>query len=77
MRYEKPGCAYCPPVVQACRQGESEKRGPGYCPSKVDQEAIDAASMRNMAGFVGALGGMLYQFVGVMESLRAQRDEAD
>ncbi|MDP6364832.1 MAG: DUF1847 domain-containing protein [Nitrospinota bacterium] len=40
MRYEKPGCAYCPPAVRACREGESEERGPGYCPSKVDQDAI-------------------------------------
>lgn len=43
MAYEYPGCAYCPPSVQACRQGESKERGPGFCPSKVDQEAIDAA----------------------------------
>ena len=33
--YEEPGCAYCPPSVQACRQGESDSRGPGFCPSKV------------------------------------------
>ena len=43
MKYAKPGCAYCPPTVRACRHGESEERGPGYCPSKVDQEAIDTA----------------------------------
>ena len=42
-RYRDPGCAYCPPSVRACRQGESEARGPGYCPSKVDQDGIDAA----------------------------------
>lgn len=28
-KYTKPGCAYCPPTVQACRQGEEERRGPG------------------------------------------------
>lgn len=43
-RYQDPGCAYCPPSVRACRQGESETRGPGFCPSKVDQDGIDCAS---------------------------------
>jgi uncharacterized metal-binding protein len=45
MRYDDPGCAYCPPTVRACRQGEADTRGPGFCPSKVDPEAIgDAAT---------------------------------
>lgn len=43
VKYENPGCAYCPPDVRACRHGESETRGPGFCPSKMNQEAIDAA----------------------------------
>jgi len=43
MRYESPGCAYCPPTVRACRHGESETRGPGFCPSKVDEEGIERA----------------------------------
>ncbi|HXH11788.1 MAG TPA: DUF1847 domain-containing protein [Alphaproteobacteria bacterium] len=43
MPYEHPGCAYCPPTVRACRQGESETRGPGFCPSKMDEEGITAA----------------------------------
>lgn len=43
MAYETPGCAYCPPTVRACRHGESEERGPGFCPSKVDDEGIDRA----------------------------------
>ena len=38
--YETPGCAYCPSNVRACRVGESEPRGPGYCPSKTEPEAI-------------------------------------
>src|SRR4026209_1845161 len=38
MKYEDPACAYCPPTVRACRQGESEARGPGFCPTKVDPE---------------------------------------
>lgn len=42
-RYSDPGCAYCPSNVRACRQGESESRGPGYCPTKVDQYGIDIA----------------------------------
>jgi uncharacterized metal-binding protein len=29
--------------VRACRQGESEARGPGFCPSKVDDAGIEAA----------------------------------
>ena len=39
--YQDPGCAYCPPTVRACRQGEDETRGPGFCPSKIAQDAID------------------------------------
>ena len=46
MSYETPGCAYCPPTVRACRQGESDKRGPGFCPSKVDAEGIGVAGGR-------------------------------
>jgi len=41
--YETPGCAYCPSTVRACRQGEGDERGPGFCPSKVDLEGIAAA----------------------------------
>lgn len=43
MKYESSGCAYCPPTVRACRQGESKERGPGFCPSKTDHEGIDRA----------------------------------
>lgn len=43
MTYENPGCAYCPPTVRACRQGQMEERGPGFCPTKVDPEAIATA----------------------------------
>jgi uncharacterized metal-binding protein len=43
MTWEIPGCAYCPTTIRACRQGESETRGPGFCPSKVDRDGIDAA----------------------------------
>jgi uncharacterized metal-binding protein len=43
MDYENPSCAYCPPTVRACRHGESEERGPGFCPSKVDEDGVDAA----------------------------------
>jgi uncharacterized metal-binding protein len=42
-KYTDPGCAYCPSTVRACRQGESEKFGPGFCPTKVDQGGIDSA----------------------------------
>jgi uncharacterized metal-binding protein len=43
MKYDDPACAYCPPTVRACRQGETERHGPGFCPTKVDQATIDAA----------------------------------
>ena len=41
--YTDPGCAYCPATVRACRQGEGEQRGPGFCPSKIAQDSIDTA----------------------------------
>ena len=37
-RYEDPACAYCPPSVRACRQGESANKGPGFCPTKLDPQ---------------------------------------
>jgi uncharacterized metal-binding protein len=43
-KYHDAACAYCPSTVRACRQGESAKRGPGYYPSKVAQDAIDTAA---------------------------------
>jgi uncharacterized metal-binding protein len=36
MKYTDPRCADCPPTVRACREGEAQTRGPGFCPSKVD-----------------------------------------
>ena len=51
MKYEEPGCAYCPPTVRACRHGESEERGPGFCPTKVDQEGIDRSLEFYLDGF--------------------------
>ena len=44
MTYETPSCAYCPPTVRACRQGESDSRGPGFCPSTVDAAGLEAAA---------------------------------
>jgi uncharacterized metal-binding protein len=41
--YETPSCAYCPSTVRACRNGEGDTRGPGYCPSKTDAEGIATA----------------------------------
>ena len=43
MKYEDPACAYCPPTVRACRQGQDMERGPGFSPSKVDPESQRAA----------------------------------
>lgn len=42
--YQIPGCAYCPSTVRACRVGEDEERGPGFCPSKVDADGIAGAA---------------------------------
>jgi uncharacterized metal-binding protein len=52
MTYETPSCAYCPPTIRACRQGESDTRGPGFCPSKVDDAAIEAAGLAYQHPFV-------------------------
>ncbi len=43
MTYKDPACAYCPPSVRACRQGEADERGPGFCPTKVDPQTQAAA----------------------------------
>ncbi len=42
-KYTDPGCAYCPTTVRACRQGEDDERGPGFCPSNVNPECMEAA----------------------------------
>jgi len=52
MSYETPSCAYCPPTIRACRHGESETRGPGFCPSKVDDAALDGAAATYADPFV-------------------------
>ena len=43
MDYADPACAYCPSSVRACRLGEAEAKGPGFCPSKVDPQTQAAA----------------------------------
>ncbi|MEO5374875.1 MAG: DUF1847 domain-containing protein [Alphaproteobacteria bacterium] len=43
MAYEDPGCAYCPQSVRACRNGEQDTRGPGFCPSRVNGGAVAAS----------------------------------
>ena len=43
MTYIDPACAYCPPTVRACRAGDAESRGPGFCPSKVDPATQETA----------------------------------
>lgn len=42
--YADPGCAYCPPTVRACVQGEDSERGPGFCPTKVSPDVQESAS---------------------------------
>lgn len=46
MDYADPSCAYCPATVRACRAGEAETRGPGFCPSKVDPATQAVARAR-------------------------------
>ncbi len=46
MKYADPACAYCPPNVRACRQGEDAERGPGFCPTKVDPDTQAVALAR-------------------------------
>ena len=44
MQYKDPGCAYCPSTVRVCHHtvpGTAEERKPDYCPSNVDQDALD------------------------------------
>lgn len=43
MKYEDPACAYCPPTVRACREGEAAERGPGFCPTRVDPDTQSSA----------------------------------
>ena len=43
MNYIDPACAYCPSTVRACRAGDAEVKGPGFCPSKVDPDTQAAA----------------------------------
>ena len=43
MTYSDPSCAYCPSTVRACRAGEADTRGPGFCPGKIDPETQAAA----------------------------------
>lgn len=50
--YETPGCAYCPGTVRACRQGEGDTRGPGFCPSKMDPEGVADATAYRLDPFV-------------------------
>ena len=44
--YQDPACAYCPSRVRACRQGEADTRGPGFCPGKVDPDTQARARTR-------------------------------
>ena len=43
MEYTDPACAYCPSTVRACRAGEADRRGPGFCPSKIASETQQQA----------------------------------
>ncbi len=65
--YTDTGCAYCPSKLRACRQGDSDERGPAFCPSKVDQDGIDLAAalyddseLRRIAQVSGVVEGEGY-----------------
>ena len=45
-KYTDPGCAYCPPDVRACLEGEDDERGPGFCPSEVNPDGMEAARQK-------------------------------
>ena len=62
--YETPGCAYCPSTVRACRQGEGEVRGPGFCPSKIAADEIAGAADYTRDPFIERVA----QVSGVIES---------
>jgi uncharacterized metal-binding protein len=62
MKYEDPSCAYCPDTVRACRTGDPDERGPGFCPTKVDPEtqararaAYDDPETRRFAHIAAAM----------------------
>lgn len=40
LKLEQPRCAYCPTSSRVCRQGPPEQGGPGFCPSRVDEEGL-------------------------------------
>ena len=42
MAYDIPSCTYCPDGIRACRKGEDDTRGPGWCPGKLDPDGIEA-----------------------------------
>jgi hypothetical protein len=52
MKYQDPGCAYCPPTIRACRDGEEDVRGPGWCPTKVDEEAVRVGTEKYQDPFI-------------------------
>lgn len=43
MHYDDPACADCPVTLRACCTGDATARGPGFCPAKVDPEALEHA----------------------------------
>lgn len=40
MPYELSSCSYCPSTIRACRTGDSEQRGPGWCPAKIEADTV-------------------------------------
>ncbi|MBT5264945.1 MAG: DUF1847 domain-containing protein [Rhodospirillaceae bacterium] len=52
-KYQDPACAYCPETVRACRLGEQAERGPGYCPTKVDEPGLTNAFSEYETEFIG------------------------
>jgi len=51
--YVDAGCAYCPSTVRACRDGEGDRRGPGFCPTKIEPDVINRAVARLDDPFLG------------------------
>lgn len=64
-------------VVDGKAVGETEIKKLASLPTRdVLLAQLGAAMQSPMAGFVGVLDGLLYQFVGSLEALRTQREDA-
>ncbi|MCW9034795.1 MAG: DUF1847 domain-containing protein [Alphaproteobacteria bacterium] len=50
-KYDDPSCAYCPTTIRACKDGDEDVRGPGWCPAKVDPEGLEIGEGKVQDGY--------------------------